>query len=91
VAPPVRFVETLRRLVAAQDPEDRFLEPRHPQAPPRVFEQAAADALAPMVGVDIEGADFTGAGGVGVPRGQQGGEADDRATLDCDEGLRFAG
>ncbi|HET7507704.1 MAG TPA: hypothetical protein VFJ53_05040 [Solirubrobacterales bacterium] len=60
-APAVGEVEALGGLVAAQDPEDGVDVAGVDEAPAGVLEQPAADAAAPVVGVDVEGIDLGGA------------------------------
>jgi hypothetical protein len=86
--PVVGEVEALGALVAAQHPEDGFFVAGVHETLPRLRQQAAADAGAPVLGVDVEGVDLAGAVGVGVAGGAEGGEADDLLAGEGDDRLR---
>jgi hypothetical protein len=90
-APAVGEVEALGDLVAAQHPEDGLAITARFEAAAGILEQLAADARAPMLGIDVEGVDLTGAFGVRVARGSEGGEADDPPAGEGDDRLRIGG
>jgi hypothetical protein len=88
-APAVGEVEALGDLVAAQHPEDGLGIAARLEAAAGILEQVAADTRAPVGGVDVEGVDLTGAFGVWVARGPEGGEADDPPAGEGDGRLRI--
>ena len=88
-APAVGEVEALGALVAAQHPEDAFFVAGVHETLPRLRQQVATDAGAPVLRVDVEGVDLTGTMGVGVAGGAEGGEADDPLAGEGDDRLRI--
>jgi hypothetical protein len=90
-APAVGEVEALGALVAAQHPEDGLVVAGVHEAAAGLRQQAAADAGAPVLRVDVEGVDLAGAVGVGVAGGAEGGEADDLLAGEGDDRLRVGG
>jgi hypothetical protein len=90
-APAVDQVEALGDLVAAEDPEDGIGVAGLLEAAAAVLKETTADAGAPVVGVDVEGVDLSGAPRVVVSSGAEGGEADDPLAGEGDRRLRVGG
>jgi hypothetical protein len=87
-APAVGAVEALGSLVAAQHPEDGLGIGARFEAAAGILEQAAADARAPVLGLDVEGVDLADVRRVDVAGGPEGGEADDPLAGKSDDRLR---
>jgi hypothetical protein len=71
-APAVGEVEALGDLVAEQHPEDGLGVAAGFETAAGILEQVAADARAPMLGIDVEGVDLSGARGVRIAGGSEG-------------------
>ena len=91
MGPAVAFVKASAALVAVEEPEQGVGVALCFEAGAGALDEGEAEAVLPMVGMDVEGGELAVLGEAGIAGGHGGGEALDDAVYEGDEGVGFGG